>query len=277
VSVIPVSRQDAPVAGARTHRVVALAAGKGGVGTSTTAALLAAVLAANGRRVLLIDAANRLGTLDALLGVTPALPLNALRGGQAEPESLLVPVADGLTLLPAHGSGGDGSLSASERRVLFGRMQSLFPRYDLVLFDAGASAESVLAAAAGGVTRVLAVTAGDRVTITATFALIKLLTERHADVRVDLLANRIPEPIAHLAHDCVNQATVRFLSRTVHLAGVVPDDPHFGTALNAGLGTHVAALGSTAALVMQHLGDRLLGENDPPAHSPAGTRHLRRN
>jgi MinD-like ATPase involved in chromosome partitioning or flagellar assembly len=146
-----------------------------------------------------------------------------------------------------------------------------------VLFDAGASAESVLAAAASGVTRVLAVTTGDRITITATFALIKLLHERHADVRVDLLANRIPEPIAHLAHDCVNRATVRFLSRTIHLAGVVPDDPHFGTALNAGLGTHVAALASTAALVMQDLGDRLLEENDPPAHPPAGTRNLRRN
>jgi len=272
-----VSRQNAPTPGARTHRLVAIASGKGGVGTSTAAALLAAILAANGRRILLIDAANRLGTLDALLGVAPAQSLNALRGGHADPESLLVPVCDGLTLLPANGSGGDGSLSGAERRVLFGRMQSLFPRFDLVLFDAGASAESVLAAAASGVTRVLAVTTGDRITITATFALIKLLHERHADVRVDLLANRIPEPIARLAHDCVNQATVRFLSRTIHLAGVVPDDPHFGTALNAGLGTHVAALASTAALVMQDLGDRLLEENDPPAHPPAGTRNLRRN
>ena len=274
---ISVSRQNAPAPGGRTHRLVALASGKGGVGTSTAAVLLAAILAANGRRILLLDAATRLGTLDALLGVAPAQSLNALRGGNVDPESLLVPVCDGLTLLPANGSGGDGSLSVAERRVLFGRMHSLFPRFDLVLFDAGASAESVLAAAASGVTRVLAVTTGDRITITATFALIKLLHERHADVRVDLLANRIPEPIARLAHDCVNQATVRFLSRTIHLAGVVPDDPHFGTALNAGLGTHVAALASTAALVMQDLGDRLLEENDPPAHPPAGPRNLRRN
>lgn len=243
--------------------LVAVAAGKGGVGTSTAAALLASVLATNGHRVLLVDAANRLGTLDTMLGVTPTASLSALRGGHANLESLGVTVSEGLTLLPL-GSAADRSITPTERRVLLGRVRSLFPRYDVVLFDAGSSAESVMEVVSTGVTRVLAVTAGDRITITATFALIKLLHERDAEIRVDLVANRVPESVARLAHDAVNQATVRFLSRTIHLAGVVPDDSLFGTALSAGLGTRVATEASSAALVMHQLGAFLLGSLDAP-------------
>jgi MinD-like ATPase involved in chromosome partitioning or flagellar assembly len=255
--------------------IVALAAGKGGVGTSTAAALLGAIMASSGREVLLIDASDHLGTLDAILGVTARVPLEALRGGRAEPSDLLLDVGAGLTLLPAMGAHGDASLPAPERRVLFARIAEVYPRFDLVLVDAGATADSMLGACASGVTRVLAVTTADRITVTATYALIKQLHDRHPGMRVDLLASRLSQAAATQAHDAINAATVRFLSKTVHLAGVVPEDPHFGAAIAAGLGTRDAAEGSFAAPVMQDIGDRLF---DPPAAAPALTsRSLRRN
>ena len=74
-----------------TARVVALASGKGGVGTSTAAALLGAAVAATGRRVLLVDAVGHLGTLHELLAVTPLHSLGALRRG-LEPQALVTPV-----------------------------------------------------------------------------------------------------------------------------------------------------------------------------------------
>lgn len=247
------------------HRLFALAAGKGGVGTSTAAVMLAATLAAEGRDVLLVDAANRLGTLDAMLGVEPTVDLDALRGGATTPESLLMTVDDRLTLLPSRGVGGTSTLPPAERRVLFGRVAALFPRYDIVVMDAGSSAESILAACALGASRVLAVTAGDRIGVTATYALLKLLHERHPATRVDLLGSRVTPPIANLVHDCINAATVRFLSKTVHLAGVVPDDPQFGIALTAGLGTRVASQDSPAAPLMHDIGHALLDTDAPGA------------
>jgi MinD-like ATPase involved in chromosome partitioning or flagellar assembly len=255
---------------------VAIAAGKGGVGTSTVTALLGATLAATGRRVLIVDAADRLGTLDAMLGAKPSASLEMLRGGSVEPSALIVPVADRLALLPSAAVRGEGTVQPAERRVLFNRIVPAFDQYDVVLFDAGASADSILAAVAHGVTRVLAVTAGDRITVTATFALVKLLHEHHPAVRVDLLGSRIPESVATLAHDCINAATARFLSKTIHLAAVVPDDPHFSTALAAGLGSQVAVQGSSAAVVMHQLGDLLFEITQPPAR-PAPTHTLRRN
>lgn len=256
--------------------IAAMASGKGGSGTSTAAALLAAGLARQGRRVLLVDASDRLGTLDVMLGVAPRVPLDALRGGRAQPEDLLLPVSTGLTLLPASGAHGERVLPAAERRVLFARVAALFPRYDLVLLDAGASAASILDACACGVTRILAVTTAERVAIAATYALVKLVHDRHPGVRVDVLASRTTDAAAELAHRAINTATARFLSRTVHLAGVVPDDPHFATAIAAGLGTHDAAEASFAAQVLQDIGDHLFDPPAPPVGRPVA-RSLRRN
>lgn len=243
-----------------------MAAGKGGLGTSTAAALLASALSAQGRKVLLVDGSDHFGTLEVLLGATRAASLEDLKGGGAEPQDLLVPVADGLTLVPGSLPNGAASLSPTERRLLFGRVTSLFGEYELVLFDAGASAASVLDACANGATRVLAVTAGDRITVTATFALIKLLHQRCPHVRVDLLGNRIADDVASRIHDALNAATLQFLGKTVQLVGVVPHDPDFESALAAGLGAHEAAAGSHAAPVMAAIGTVLF---EPPA-TPRG-------
>ncbi len=258
--------------------IVAMASGKGGTGTSTSATLLAAALAAGGRTVLLVDATDRLGTLDSMLGVTSRVPLDSLRGGQAEPADLIVRVSPGLSLIPAIGAHGTQAMAPAERRVLFGRVRSLFPAFDVVLLDAGSSVDSILPACASGATRVFAVTTADRIAVTATYALVKLLHEHHPDVRVDVLASRTTAAGAAQLHRALNEAALRFLSRTVYLAGVVPDDTQFSTAIAAGLGFHEAVEGSLAAQLMSDLGDSLfdLPDSSRPAAQPF-TRQSGRN
>jgi len=244
--------------------VVAVGSGKGGVGTSTIAALLAATMAEQGHRVLLVDAGQRLGGLHHLLGVEPTGSLGQLRG-QREPQELLVPVADRLSLFPA--STEEGEIRPAERRLLMRRVLSLYDAFELVVVDAGSSAESLVAACADGASRLLAVTAGDRVSLVATYALVKLLHERAAGVRVDVVANRVTGDAADRLHEYLNGASVRFLSRTVPYAGAIPDDPDFGSALAAGLGTAEASLGSTAAQAVRAIGERILAESAAPPSS----------
>jgi len=246
--------------------VVAVGGGKGGVGTSTVAALLACTMAEEGHRVLLVDAGQQLGGLHHLLGVEPRASLGQLRG-EREPHELLVPVADNLALFPA--SVGGEALRPTERRLLMRRVISLYDGYELVVVDAGSSAESLVTACADGASRLLAVTAGDRVSLVATYAVVKLLHERAPSVRVDIVANRVDDEGAGRLHDYLNAASVRFLSRTVSYAGSIPDDPDFASALAAGMGTDEAALGSTAALAVRALGERILAEGaTPPAAAP---------
>ena len=70
--------------------VIAVGAGKGGVGTSLVSALLALEAARLGEQVLLVDADENVGSLHMMLGLEDAGPgVGALRGGAIEPEDLL--------------------------------------------------------------------------------------------------------------------------------------------------------------------------------------------
>ena len=60
------------------------ASGKGGVGTSTMAALMAVGLARRGEQVLLIDGSQ--GWLHMLFGITETRGLSAVRAGRATPQ-----------------------------------------------------------------------------------------------------------------------------------------------------------------------------------------------
>jgi MinD-like ATPase involved in chromosome partitioning or flagellar assembly len=254
-------------------RVVAVGSGKGGAGTSTVAALLAATLAAGGRRVLLVDTSERLGTLHHLLGVPAGLPLGTLRRG-AEPQALLSAVSPTLTLVSS--APDDTTLTPAERRALIERMTSLYAGFELVVLDAGASASSILDACAQGASRLLALGAGDRVGLAATYALIKLVHERFADVRIDVLANRSDDAAGEMLHRQLNAATVRFLDRTIPYAGAIPEDRDFGSALAAGLGAHDAAAGSVAAQAMQEIGERILADFETPPGISGTIRHFRK-
>lgn len=241
--------------------VVAIGAGKGGVGTSTVAALLAATAAADGTRVLLVDASHTFGGIGAMLGIEPVVTLADVRTGRGIHE-VAIPVSPRLSL--AFAGTVPAGMSAAEHQLLLRRLVELYPHFGLVVIDAGASAATLRNALRCGATRVLAVTAHDRIALVSTYALVKLLHEQAPDVRVDVLANRVDAEAADRLHDYLNGASVRFLSRTVPFAGLVPDDPAFERVIAAGLGTDEAALGSPAATAVRELGAQLLGEVASP-------------
>jgi MinD-like ATPase involved in chromosome partitioning or flagellar assembly len=253
---------------ARRTTAVAVGSGKGGVGTSTVAALLASTVAADGHNVLLVDAGQRLGALHHLFGLETTASLSALRGGQRDAGSLVVPVSSHLSLIAT--SAADRDLSSAERRVLMRRVAELFSSYTLVVVDAGSSADSLLSACRDGASRLLAVSAADRISLIATYALVKLVDEHAPDLRVDVVANRMDQQAADRVHEHLNAAAVRFLHRTVPFGGVIPDDPDFGRALAAGLGADQAALGSSAAAAVRAIGEQLLYDEVAPAASLAG-------
>ena len=262
-----VSRGRSPSRPSSTPPVIAVGAGKGGIGTSTVAALLAATMSSE-QNVLLVETGHQLGVVHHMLGVECTHTLDDLRSGRAEPEQLLVPVADRLTLLSAHSPPTAEPLSAAERKLLFRRTTSLYDRFQLVVVDAGSTVESIITACSDGAGRFLAVTGADRITIISTYALIKLLHVRCPDVALEVVANRCDEELAHRTVDSLTEACERFLGRPVDFAGAVPDDPNFTNALAAGIGAVDAAAGSPAADALRAIGTRIAPA--PAAQAPRG-------
>lgn len=232
---------------------VVFASGKGGSGTSTLAALLAVGAAGEGLRVLLVDGSAGIGSLHLYLGTEAGRGWAALKEG-ASPEELLVAVAERLTLLPSGEATAASAVSAAERQALFRRLAPLFPAYDLVVVDGGSRVESVMAACAAGASRLVAVTTPDRVSLAATYALVKVALARMPDLSVAVLANRGGDG----AGESIRAAAVRFLDRTVDAVGAIPDDECLRAGINAGMNLQDAATGSPAAAAIIEAGSRFV-------------------
>ncbi len=247
-----VAELPAPAEGAATGPVLLVGSGKGGTGTSTLAGLIAVLAAADGREVLLVDADESHGALPLLFGVEAPYPLAALRGGAISPRDLLVPLGPGLTLLPVGGTAEpEERLSATERAVLLRRTGSLHRDFDLVVVDAGSRLQAVLTMV-GAASRVLGVSAADRISVAATYAFVKAIGHRVPGLPVEILFNRCPLPTATAAFEQLVAATRRFVVRLPELAGAVPEDEVLRGAIATGLPLHQAAAAGSPAITSCH-------------------------
>lgn len=257
-----------------SERVLLVGSGKGGVGTSTIASLIAVMAAADGNDVLVVDADESHGTLPMLFGIEPQYALADLRGGHVEPEDLLLTPGYGLTLLPAGGGEPHDRLEPVERRSLLRRVSSLYGRYDLVVVDAGSRVEQVLSAASAGGARLLAVSAAERISAAATYALVKVVESQFDGLPVDLLFNRTSLSVATEAFHEVEQATHQFLRRDLGFAGAIPNDDRIRATVETGTAIQdAAALGTPATSASHELSARLIKqllEHDAarPARAP---------
>lgn len=238
-------------------RAVVVGSGKGGVGTSLVAALLGVGAAASGARVLLIDGDPTLGSLHLLFGVPAGPGLEALRRGDAA-EDLVTDVAEGIGLLTVAEAGS--TLAPAERLSLFRRLSGLQSTYDLVVVDGGSRLDSVLGACAAGAARVLITSTTDRIALTSTYALSKVLAERAPALPVDLMFNRTDARAAASAADEVGGAVRHFLRRTVGYAGWIPEDESLRAAIEAGMDLQDAAVGSPAGSCLKEIASSLIGQ-----------------
>lgn len=248
-------------------RVVLVAAGKGGIGTSTVAALLALAFAEQGRRTLLIDGDDQAGTQHHWFGVAPRTGIGALRSSAIDPHEAIIQASEMLSLLPGGGM-SDASLpllTTSERRMIWRRVSALYSDHDFVVIDAGSRLDTILAASNAGVRRLAAVSAADPVALAATYALLKAVDTRVPGLPVDFVANGHDEGRARALYDHVQMASQRWLRRGLNYGGTIPEDVLLRERLSAG-GTFAGmAPHSPAASAAVTLGGRLIAELDDVA------------
>jgi len=248
-------------------RVVLVAAGKGGIGTSTVAALLALSFAEQGRRTLLVDGDDQSGTQHHWFGVEPRIGIGALRSSGLEAREGVVQASEMLDLLPGGGmSDASATLpTTSERRLIWRRVAGLYANYDFVVLDGGCRLDTIVAASNAGVRRLAAVSAADPVALAATYALLKAIDSRISGLPVDFVANGQDEGRARALYDHVQMASQRWLRRSLNYGGTIPEDVQLRERLAAG-GTFAGiAPNSPAASAAVTLGGRLVAELDDVA------------
>ncbi|MFN8651599.1 MAG: AAA family ATPase [Gemmatimonadales bacterium] len=223
-----------PVAPAGPPTIV-VGSGKGGVGKSVVSALLAQRLAAEGRRVLLVDGSQNLGNQHVLFGIHRGATLEHLLTDAVSPRDLLVNVTENLLLLPAD-SGAESlqGLGALDRARLHHRLSVLYNDFEVVIVDAGAGIDSVMRVCTMGATRLILVTLPEPAALTDAYATLKIVHAQLKDLPVDVLINRVEDAReGPQAYERLSTAAERFLHRPIRYLGAIWEDDDIRRAVRA--------------------------------------------
>jgi len=207
---------------------IAVAGGKGGVGKTNVAVNLGLCLAANGRRVTLLDLDMGMADADLLLGVHAPYNLAHVLSGLRELEEVCIRLPGGLRFVPGV-SGADrlANLSEFEGRRLVRQMRGLEHDNDFVVLDCGAGiSRNVLMFALAAGTVVL-VTTPEPAAITDTYAMIKVLVRRHYSGPIRLLVNMAGDRAeARRAYQRIAEVSAKFLKYPIADCGYMLHDSH---------------------------------------------------
>ena len=213
--------------------ITAVTSGKGGVGKTFVSANLAAALARNGRRVLVLDADLGLANLDVLLNLFPKITLHDVFTGKHSLPEAIVPVSSGFWVLLA----GSGMVEYSRmtpeiRDQLQKVVTEIDPRFDHVLLDTGAGISDVVLYTVSLARDVLVVVTPEPTSLTDAYATIKVLAQTQGRRRFDLVVNQTRKPgEGRAVRQQLQQVVDRYVNPgldgpvRLELLGEVPSDP----------------------------------------------------
>lgn len=208
-------------------RIIAITSGKGGVGKTNIVANLGFTLSRFGHRILILDADLGLGNLDVLLGLTPDYNLSHVLRGEKSLSEIVVPGPGKLQILPAaSGIQELTSLSDTERRMVFGQLESLIEDFDIMFIDTAAGISSNVLYFNINADEIIVVATPEPTSITDAYALMKVLSVKYGTDHFKLIVNAAVNDVE--AEDVYRQlhlVTDRFLD--IHLeyyGGVVLDE-----------------------------------------------------
>jgi len=178
-----------------SSRITAITSGKGGVGKTFVAANLAAALARQGRRVLVLDADLGLANLDVVLNLFPKITLHDVFTGRATLAEAILPAPGGFSVLLA----GSGMVEYSRmtpevRDQLQKVIDEVAPKYDHVLLDTGAGISDVVLYTVSLANEVVVVATPEPTSMTDAYATIKVLATTQGRRAMQVLVNQARRP-----------------------------------------------------------------------------------
>lgn len=207
-------------------RVISFTSGKGGVGKTNSLINIGLALVNEGRRVLILDADLGLANVDILLGLTPKYTLEDLLYNQKNIEDIIIESENGLSVIPA----GSGVLSllnldANKKSLIISEVERIAKDYDYLLIDTGAGISDDVLFFNTVAMEVVCVINSEPTSLTDTYSLIKVLSQR-GEKDFSILVNNVKnETEAKNAYKKLFMAVEKFLRVKLKYVGFIPSDP----------------------------------------------------
>jgi flagellar biosynthesis protein FlhG len=206
--------------------VVAVLGGKGGVGKTVVSTNLAAALASERDRVVLIDCDLSAGQSHILLGLCPSSGLAQVVRGEKKLREIALSAGRGLTLVPGGPSGGSVlDLRGEDLRGLVVEAGRLAPQARAVLLDAGPGQRAALGGFVDAADIALVVCTPEPTSIRATVAMLEVLFTERPEAKPHLLVNMATnEEDATGSYERIKDALLPVFTTGISLFGWLPYD-----------------------------------------------------
>jgi len=213
--------------GKTVPQVLSVTSGKGGVGKTTIVVNLAAILAARGKKVLVLDADLGLANIDVMLGLTPRFNIRHVLEGQCTIDEILLEGPGGSKIIPASSGLPElVDLSCEQQITLMNALDYFEEDMDYMLVDTGAGISRNVMYFNAASQRKLVVVTPEPTSITDAYALIKVLRKDYGVKRFSLIVNNVlSQREGNEVANKLNMVCGRFLEDVaLDMLGCIPHD-----------------------------------------------------
>jgi len=249
----------------RGARVIAVTSGKGGVGKSNTSVNLAIALAAQGRKVILMDADLGLANVEVLLGLSSLHNLEHVIEGEKTIAQILVKGPGGISVVPgSSGLAKIADLTHVGRQNLLGGLQELQAQSDFIVLDTMAGIGRNAVAFSLAADEVILITTPEHPAIVDAYAMLKTLYANRPDIVVRLVVNMVANPaLAQAVYTKLSGVAQRYLGKNISYLGHLSRDAHVSQAVMQSKPFMIAYPHAPVSQCMNQLASRLLQQHTP--------------
>lgn len=259
-------------------RIFTIAGGKSRIGKTSVVVNLAAALAQNGQRVLLIDENPCHNNICTSLGLQARFDLLHVIHRDKRLDQVLLQGPENITILPAmRGIQALNKLNPLEQDWLIRSFSELTEVVDIVLIDTAMTGTTHVLPLSLASEQVMIVISGSAASLTGAYALIKIMNQEYTRQHFLILVNKVDSETESLAiYRNLYKVARQYLSVTLEYAGFIQSDEKLRNATQFRRPVMETCPGSQSATCFRYLAQSILRSSCPGKYSGGIDSFMRR-
>lgn len=219
-------KREAMPSGNSGCEIISVTSGKGGVGKSNITMNTALAMAANGAKVLILDADIGTANIDILVGLSPRKHLGHVFEGEATLFEIMTKITDNLYLIPgSSGVSGIREMPFDQLSTFREEILKIEDMFEYLIVDTSAGVSKQVINLLRGSDRILLVCNEEPTSILDAYSLCKVLYQVEDSAEVEFVANNVASEVeAREVYGKLRVAIKHFLNKELkYLSFVVHD------------------------------------------------------
>ncbi|MDI1351770.1 MAG: MinD/ParA family protein [bacterium] len=240
-------------------KVIAVTAGKGGVGKSNVSVNLAIALAQLNKKVMILDADLGLANIDIMLGLHTKYNLSHVIQGICGLSDIILNGPHNIQVIPAaSGTEFMTQLSYKEHAGIIDSFSELTDDLDYMIIDTAAGISDTVLSFTRSAHELIVVVCDEPTSLTDAYALIKVMSKRYEWTSFNILANMVRSlKDGRDLFNKLHRVSEQFLDVNLNYLGAIPFDEHVHQAVKKQKPVLIAYPECNASSSLRELGDNV--------------------